>query len=121
MKKQIMGVDIPSFRKGDLVRPCVDKATGWRRATPAEREDWYRQLGEDCRAGRDVPYDSGGESKLAPTDTCFVIPREVVLTVIRASVSAPAGYGTSKWCCEVFNPTNGETLFVKRAVLTKEW
>lgn len=121
MKKQTTGSEVPVFRKGDLVRPRLDKIEAWRRLTHAEREAWYNRLAEDCRLGHDVPWDSGGESKLAPNDAHFLIPREVVLTVIRGSVRAPVGYGTSKGCCEVFNPMSGETLFVKRALLTKEW
>jgi hypothetical protein len=113
---------VPTFYKGDLVRSASgNPVQAWRRASGEETRAWYNQLAEDCRAGRDVPYDSGGESKLAPSDTYFSVPADVVMTVIRGRASAPHGYYTSKDCCQVFCPSNGETLFVKRAALTSKW
>ena len=38
----------------------------YRHTTPEERSDWYERLHEECRAGRNVGYDSAGEPKLAP-------------------------------------------------------
>ena len=113
---------VPTFYKGDLVK-SADGLTvqAWRRATSEERQDWYDRLAEDCRAGRDVPYDSGGESKLAPNDTHFTIPADTVMTIVRGRVSAPHGYSTLKDCCQVFCPSNGETLFVRRVYLTSKW
>jgi len=113
---------VPTFYKGDLVRSASGAPVqGWRRASSEERSAWYAKLYEDCQAGRDVPYDSGGESKLAPSDTYFTVPGDAVLTVVRGRVSAPHGYYTSKDCCQVFCPSNGETLFVKRLALTSKW
>ena len=113
---------VPTFYKGDLVRSASGgPVQGWRRASSEESQAWYARLAEDCRAGRDVPYDSGGESKLAPSDTYFTVPGDAVLTVVRGRASAPHGYYTSKDCCQVFCPSNGETLFVKRLALTSKW
>jgi hypothetical protein len=113
---------VPTFYKGDLVRSANGgPVQAWRRASGEETRAWYNQLAEDCRAGRDVPYDSGGESKLAPSDTYFSVPADAVMTIVRGRVSAPHGYYTSKDCCQVFCPSNGETLFVKRAALTSRW
>lgn len=111
----------PSFSKGELVRVRAAGQAGWRRSSPEERQAWYDRLAEDCRAGRDVPYDSGGESKLAPNDTYFNLKPDDTLIVTRGRVSAPHGWGTAKDCCEVFCPSNGETLFVSRHALTNRW
>jgi len=113
---------VPKFRKGDLVRAKPGWVIfGWRRSTPEERKAWYSQLAEDVQAGRDVPYDSAGEPKLAPQDTHFKIPPDVVMTVLRGQVRAPHGYGTAMECCQVFCPSNGETLYLKRNELVGEW
>ena len=112
---------VPTFYKGDLVRSVSGPIQGWRRANGEETRAWYEKFHEDCRAGRDVPYDSGGESRLAPSDTYFSVPADAVMTIVRGRVSAPHGYYTSKDCCQVFCPSNGETLFVKRAALTSKW
>jgi hypothetical protein len=102
------------------VKPVV-QITGWRRANGDETQAWYDKLAEDCRAGRDVPYDSGGEPKLAPQDTAFRLNEDMVLTVVRARVSAPSGYNRVKECCQVFCPDIGETLYVRRLWLTDSW
>ena len=121
MVSEVPGICIvPRLKKGQLVR-VRQGVTGTRATTTAERNAWYEKFHEDCRAGRDVPYDSGGESKLAPSDTYFTIPGDAVLTIVRGRASAPHGYYTSKDCCQVFCPSNGETLFVKRAALTSRW
>ena len=113
---------VPTFYKGDLVRSVSGgPVQAWRRASGDETRVWYEKFHEDCRAGRDTPWDSGGESRLAPSDTYFGVPADVVMTVIRGRASAPHGYYTSKDCCQVFCPSNGETLFVKRAALTSRW
>ena len=111
---------IPTFYKGDLVRP-IAPSVGWRRSTDEERRAWYEKFYEDCRAGRDVPYDSGGESRLAPNDTSFTLTPEMTLTVVRGKASAPSGYSTMKNCCQVFCPDNGETLYIPRIRLTGTW
>ena len=113
---------VPTFYKGDLVRSASGKPVqAWRRANGQETRAWYEKHAEDCRAGLCFPYDSGGEPQLAPNDTYFSIPADVVMTVVRGRASAPHGYYTSKDCCQVFCPSNGETLFVKRAALTSKW
>jgi len=115
-------MEVPKFYKGDLVRSAHNiPIQGWRRASPKERQAWYDSFHEDCRAGREVWHDDAGESRLAPSDTYFNIPADTVLTVVRGRASAPYGYFTSKNCCQVFCPSNGETLFVKRAALTTTW
>jgi hypothetical protein len=113
-------MSIPTFYKGDLVRP-IAPTIAWRRASDEEQRAWYEKFYEDCRAGRDVPYDSGGESRLAPCDTSFTLTPEMTLTVVRGKASAPSGYSTMKNCCQVFCPDNGETLYVPRIRLTGRW
>ena len=110
----------PSFRKGDLVRP-TSQINGWRRANGEETQAWYDRFHEDCRAGRDVPYDDGGEPRLAPRDAGFVLTPEMTLTVLRARVAATSGYHNVKGCALVFCPDNGQTLFVRRRYLSDKW
>lgn len=110
----------PNLSKGMLVRP-IDKVNGWRRLTAEEKNAWYAKFHEDCRNGKEVWHDSAGEPVLAPCDTYYTLDPSMTLTVIRARASAPHGYGSSKGCCLVFCPDNGETLYVKRVHLTDKW
>lgn len=110
----------PTFYKNDLVRP-TNPTRAWRRMNHEERQAWYERFYEDCRAGRDVPYDSAGESRLAPNDSYFTLTPEMTLTVVRGRASAPCGYGSVKDCALVFCPDNGETLYVPRRSLTDRW
>ena len=111
---------VPTFYKGDLVKPRAP-TQAWRRINPEEQKAWYDRLYEDCRAGRDVPFDSGGESKLAPCDTYYTLTPEMVLTVVRGKARAPLGYGSAKDCALVFCPDNGQTLYVSRQALVNKW
>jgi hypothetical protein len=111
----------PTLRKGDLVKPLREGIYAWRRLTDEERQAWYDRFHEDCRAGRDVPYDSAGESRLAPLDKGVTLTGDTVLTVVRARVAAPDGYSTRPGCCQVFNPLTGETLYVHRRALKNTW
>ena len=110
-----------NFGKGDLVRFIVGQPSAWRRTTGEERQEWYRQLAEDCKAGRDVPYDSGGESKLAPQDHWFRFsdPLGTNLIVNRSRVKAPCGYGSRPHCMEVTDPATGQTFFVQKRQVTR--
>lgn len=112
---------LPALRKGDLVKPVRDGVYAWRRCTDEERQAWYDKFYEDCRAGRDVPFDSAGESKLAPLDMGFKLSASSVLTVVRARCSAPESYGKRPRCCQVFDPLTGETLYVNRRGITNTW
>jgi hypothetical protein len=112
---------IPSFSKGDLVKPRGPGVNAWRRLTHEERNAWYAEFYRLCREGKEVPFDSGGESRLAPNDTYIRLSTDTVLTVVRARVSAPEGYGSRKGCCQVFDPTSGQTLYVYRGSLTTTW
>ncbi len=112
---------IPSFSKGDLVKPRGEGVNAWRRLTMDERNAWYAEFFKLCREGKEVPYDSGGESRLAPNDTYTRLSPDVVLTVVRGRVAAPSGYGTRSGCCEVFDPTTGQNLYVFRGSLPTTW
>jgi len=112
----------PSFRKGDLVKPrSWSPVNAWRRLTTEERNTWYEEFHRLCREGEEVPYDSAGEPRLAPLDFHTHLSQDTVLTVVRARVSAPDGYGTRKGCCQVFDPSSGQTLYVWRGALTTTW
>jgi hypothetical protein len=110
-----------TFYKGDLVRFNTNQPSAWRRATHEERQAWYDRLREDCQAGRDVPYDSGGESKLAPQDHWlrFTDPLGTKLIVNRSRVNAPCGYGSQPHCLEVTDPASGQTFFVRKGQVTR--
>jgi len=111
---------VPTFYKGDLVRPIND-TIGWRRISPDEQRAWYEKFHEDCRTGKDVWHDSAGEPRLAPRDTYFSLTTDMTLAVVRGKASDPSGYSTMKNCCQVFCPDNGETLYVPRIRLTGRW
>lgn len=112
---------IPSFRKGELVKPRGTDVHAWRRLTQEERNAWYAEFNRLCREGKEVPYDSAGESRLAPNDTYTRLSQDTVLTVVRARVAAPEGYGARRGCCQVFDPSSGQTLYVYRGSLTSTW
>ena len=111
---------LPSLKKGQLVRP-MGKVTGWRRLTPDENQLWYAMHIEDVKAGRAFPFDSAGESVLAPQDSVFQLDETMTLTVVRARVAAPSGYTRLKECCQVFCPDNGQTLYMRRIWIRTEW
>ena len=104
-----------NFSKGDLIEFKVDHFDAWRRTTHEERQAWYDRLYEECRNGRDVPYDSAGESRLAPQDVDInFASNEPVMIVNRARVRAPVGYGSLPHCMEVTDPATGQTFFVRK-------
>jgi len=111
------------FSKGDIVRPRLSASgrvsDGWRRLTHEERQAWYAQHYEDVKAGRDVPYDSAGESKLAPQDAYIPLHADRAYEVVRGRVNAPQGYGSQKGCCEVVDMLTGKQFFCKRAALVR--
>jgi hypothetical protein len=111
---------LPSLKKGQLVRP-MGRVNAWRRATGEETEAWHAKHREEVKAGRAYPYDSAGEPVLAPQDAGFLLDETMILTVVRARVSAPSGYTKLKECCQVFCPDNGQTLYVRRIWLTTGW
>jgi len=105
--------------KGTLI--TVTKSltlAAWRKTTQEERELWYKELAQRVKEGKDVPYDSAGESKLAPMSIYRDLPEGTRLLVMRARVAAPRGYYTVPKCIEVVNLDTGEALFLeKRDVL----
>jgi len=111
---------LPSLKKGQLVRP-MGRVNAWRRATGEETQRWYALHAADVKAGRAFPFNSAGESVLAPQDSVFDLDETMTLTVVRARVAAPSGYTKLKECCQVFCPDNGQTLYVRRIWLKTEW
>lgn len=107
------------FNKGDIVRlrPATSPREGWRRTTPGERQGWYDKLHEEVRAGRDQPYDSAGETRLAPQDAYVPMHRDRTYEVVRGRVNAPYGYSSMKGCCLIQDMLTGEQFFCKRAAL----
>lgn len=120
MASEVPGICIvPKLKKGQLVRVRMG-VTGTRATTTAERNAWYEKLHADCRAGRDVPYDSGGESRLAPdfTEACFSVGKCLTVT---AAVASYRRLGKSWWLsptgglCQVIDTVTGhEWLVAKR-------
>jgi hypothetical protein len=118
MASEIPGVCIvPQLKKGQLVR-VRQGASGTRSLTSAERSAWYEKFYADCRAGRDVPYDSGGESRLAPsqTDTDFSVGKILTVTVASASPKRIGMYmgGKGAYCMVLDTVTGHEWLVAKR-------
>ena len=110
----------PNFYKGQLVRAVRPSGmsdwdfSGWRRATNEESTAWYERLYEDCRNGRDVPFDSAGESKLAPSDTYVELVEGRIYQVIRGRVRAPCGYRTVSGAVELLCTHTGERFYTYR-------
>ena len=111
------------FNKGDILRPrsvaSGRVSDGWRRLTHEEQRAWYAQHHEDVKAGRDVPYDSAGESKLAPRDAYIPLHADRTYEVVRGRVNAPYGWSSEKGCCEVVDMLDGTRFFCKRAALVR--
>lgn len=105
-----------SISKGSLVHVTRNHC-GWRRLTIQERNEWYENFSKDCREGRDVWHDEGGESRLAPLDDGVVTSEKLVYTVLRARVRAPAGYGVTPGCAELLCTVTGVRFFVLRSHL----
>lgn len=107
---------VPTFYKGDLVRP-VGTAHAWRRATAEEQGRWYTAMKEN----RENPLGDDGEFRLAPREIAYTLRPDNILTVVRGRARPTYGYHSVSDCCEVFCPDNGQTLFVKRDELTNRW
>lgn len=111
------------FSKGDILRPRIAASgrvsEGWRRLTHDEQQAWYAQHYEDVKAGRDVPYDSAGESRLAPQDAYIPLHADRTYEVVRGRVNAPYGWSSEKGCCEVVDMLDGTRFFCKRAALVR--
>jgi|Wag4MinimDraft_6_1082665.scaffolds.fasta_scaffold33228_4 hypothetical protein len=112
---------VPKLKKGQLVR-VRQGVVGIRATTAAERDVWYEKFHADCRAGRDVPYDSGGEPRLAPdcTEASFSVGKCFTVT------SAAASYrriGKSWWqsprggLCLVLDTVTGQEWMVAKRYL----
>jgi hypothetical protein len=117
-----MKQNFPIFRAGQWVR-LNPEMTGkwylgaWRHTTPQEREAWYDQLAERCLAGLDDPYDSAGESKLAPLDARVEVHADRVYEVVRGRVKASHGYSDIPGCCLIRCLLTGEEMFIRRQQL----
>lgn len=109
-----------TFRKGQMVRTTAP-ITGWRPITPEERQEWYERFWASCREGRDVPYGSDGESKLAPNEITEIIPDGTVCEVLRGRVRAPLGWSAMSGCLQVRIPGTGSVLFIRRKGVTGAW
>lgn len=111
------------FNKGDILRPRIAASgrvsDGWRRLTHEERQAWYAQHHEDVKAGRALPYDSAGESQLAPQDAYIPLHADRTYEVVRGRVNAPFGYGSAKGSCEIVDMLDGTRFFCKRAALVR--
>jgi hypothetical protein len=112
---------VPKLKKGQLVR-VRQGVVGIRATTGAERDAWYEKFHADCRAGRDVPYDSGGEPRLAPdcTEASFSVGKCLTVTAAAASYRR---IGKSWWqsprggLCQVLDTVTGEEWLVNKRYL----
>jgi hypothetical protein len=112
---------VPKLKKGQLVR-VRQGVVGIRATTGAERDAWYEKFHADCRAGRDVPYDSGGEPRLAPdcTEASFSVGKCLTVTAAAASYRR---LGKSWWLsptgglCQVIDTVTGQEWLVAKRYL----
>jgi hypothetical protein len=116
--QSIDGKAIPSFHKGDLVRPADRVAVGWRDSTSAENEAWYEQFHDAVASGRQF-LNSAGETPLPPRYKSFDINNSTVGIVTRARVALPRWARPAGGACEVFWPELGQTLIVPKARLER--
>lgn len=111
------------FNKGDILRARIAASgrvsDGWRRLTHEERQAWYAQHYEDVKDGRALPYDSAGESLLAPQDAYIPLHADRTYEVVRGRVNAPYGWSSEKGCCEIVDMLDGTRFFCKRAALVR--
>lgn len=109
----------PVLKKGRLVR-VRQGVQGSRACTAAERNAWYEAFHADCRAGRDVWHDSGGESRLAPRyrDTDFSVGKCLTVTVPAASPKRIGKtYGGRGQYCMVLDAVTGQEWLVDKRYL----
>jgi len=112
---------VPKLKKGQLVR-VRQGVSGSRATTAAERNAWYVKFAADCKAGRDVPYDSAGEPRLAPdtAEVSFSVGKCLTVTAAAASYRR---IGKSWWrppmggVCQVLDTVTGEEWLVAKRYL----
>lgn len=106
-----MTVPVPAFHKDDYVVLRIHPDTdpwGWRNLTADERAAWYAS--DDSKG-----MDSAGESKLPPRDVAIRLEPLRPYIVVKGRCAPNRGWGRSVLnCCQVTDPTSGETFFVER-------
>ena len=129
------------MRKGDLVRLNVDtcftkkndgKLTwplsnrhnddlgivrGFYKLTYEQQQDWYKRLRDDVAAGRDVGYDSAGESKLAPKEGSYRVMKGEIYYVVRARAQATSNYRKVGGLTKILDTKTGREVYIKRDLL----
>jgi hypothetical protein len=118
-----------SFRKGDLVRlsshwsnslkvvPRGIRGLGWRPLTSDERSEWYRAHREAVAAGEADPFDSAGETHLAPQYEAVDVEPDGVWVVQRARCQARQGYHTVSGCAQLLDTKTGISFYIRREML----
>ena len=118
-----------SFRKGDLVRlsshwsNSLKVARGltryltWRPLTSDERSEWYRAHHEAIAAGEADPFDSAGETHLAPQYEAVDVDPDAVWVVQRARCQALRGYHTVSGCAQLLDTKTGISFYIRREML----
>ena len=86
----------------------------YRHTTPEERSDWYERLHEECRAGRNVGYDSAGEPKLAPMCAAIEAIDEDTFTIVRARCAPIIGFHKQPKSALIRNNRTGEEGYIRR-------
>jgi hypothetical protein len=115
-----------SFRKGDLVRLSSHwsnslkvsrrstRLLGWRPLTSDERSEWYRAHREAVAAGEADPFDSAGETHLAPQYENVDVEPNGVWVVQRARCQARQGYHTVSGCAQLLDTKTGISFYIRR-------
>ena len=88
-----------------------------RQTTQEEQQAWYEKLHEECKSGRNVPYDSAGESKLAPQCAVIEARDDDTFTVVRGRCAPFIGWCRQTKSALVRNNRTGEEGYIKRCYL----
>ncbi len=109
------------MKKGTLVKikkmHVLHVPRVYRHTTHEEQQQWYERLHEECEAGRNVPYDSAGESKLAPTCAQIEVNKDDTFTVVRGRCAPFIGYSKQPKSALVRNNRTGEEGYIRRCHL----
>jgi hypothetical protein len=89
----------------------------YRHTSEEEQQEWYERLHEECKAGREVPYNCAGESKLAPRCTTIEAEDDDIFTVVRGRCCPTIGWHKQPKSALIRNNRTGEAGYILRAHL----
>ena len=86
----------------------------YRPTTPEERQAWYSWLHAEIKAGREVGYDSAGESRLPPMCAVVAAVPDDTFTVVRARCAPLIGWHKQPKSALIRNNRTDEEGYIKR-------